>query len=190
MNEKLTLDEQKTLLHLAREALELGVRGKKLPKIDPSKLTNTLRENGATFVTLTINTELRGCIGTIQAYQPLAEDVREHAVAAALEDPRFARVEEDELRQIHIEVSRLTRPVPLEYLNTDDLLSKLRPNVDGVILSDGLHRAVFLPEVWEKLPSHKEFLDHLCYKMGVSPGLWRMKHLDVSVFQAEAFHEG
>ena len=105
-----------------------------------------LREEGASFVTLTKHGELRGCIGALEAYQPLAQDVREHAVAAALEDPRFPPVQERELGAIQLEVSRLTRPRPLEYKNADDLLSKLRPHVDGVILREAFgRRATFLP---------------------------------------------
>jgi AmmeMemoRadiSam system protein A len=133
--------------------------------------------------------QLRGCIGALEPYQPLAQDVREHAVAAALEDPRFPPVSERELSGIEIEVSRLTRPLPLDYKDASDLLSKLRPHVDGVILRDGLHRATFLPQVWEKIPDPAEFLDNLCYKMGTSPDLWRKKHLDVFTYQAEEFSE-
>jgi len=85
MSEKLTVEEKQTLLHLAREALESGVRGKSLPVPDPTQLTPLLRAKGAAFVTLTIRGQLRGCIGTLQPYQPLADDVREHAIAAALQ---------------------------------------------------------------------------------------------------------
>src|SRR5512142_336342 len=136
MEDKLTLEEQKTLLRMAREAMESGVKGGKLPQLNKSSLTPHLREDGASFVTLTVGGQLRGCIGALEAYQPLAEDVREHAVAAALEDPRFPPVSERELNGIEIEVSRLTRPAPLEYEDANDLVSKLRPQVDGVILRD------------------------------------------------------
>ena len=189
MQDKLTLEEQKTLLHLAREAMEYGVRGKKPPALDEALLSSHLLEPGASFITLTMRGELRGCIGTLEARRSLAQDVREHAIAAALEDPRFPRVREDELSRIKIEVSRLTRPVPLEYQDAADLLSKLRPHVDGVILRDGIRRATFLPQVWEKIPDPAEFLNNLCYKMGVHENSWRAKHLDVLVYQVEEFHE-
>ena len=189
MNEKLTMEEQKVLLHTAREAIEHGVRREKLPPIETGSLTPSLREQGASFVTLTVGGELRGCIGALEAYQPLVEDVREHAVAAAFEDPRFPPLREDELSRIQIEVSRLTRPVPLEYKDAEDLLSKLKPHVDGVIIKDGARRATFLPQVWEKLPVPSDFLDNLCHKMGVGHHYWRNNHLNVFVYQVEEFHE-
>ncbi len=189
MENALTQEEQQLLLRLAREALERGVRGETLPPLNGSSLPPRLQEAGATFITLTRDGDLRGCIGTLEPYQPLAEDVREHAVAAALEDPRFPPVRESELDRIQIEVSRLTRPVPLEYRDADDLLSKLRPHVDGVILRDGPRRSTFLPQVWEKIPGPAEFLENLCYKMGADPHLWRKKHLEVLVYQVEEFHE-
>jgi len=190
MEDKLTFEEQQTLLRMARDAMERGVRGEKLIPLDESTLSPHLREHAASFITLTIGDQLRGCIGGLEARQSLAEDVRQHAVAAALEDPRFPPVSERELNRIEIEVSRLTRPHPLEYKDANDLLSKLRPNVDGVILRDGIyHRGTFLPQVWEKIPDPAEFLNNLCYKMGVSKNLWRNKHLDVFTYQVEEFHE-
>lgn len=189
MNEKLTDEEKQTLLRLARQALEYAVRGQPLPPLDPVSLSPILRAEGASFVTLTEHGDLRGCIGALEPYQPLVDDVREHAVAAALEDYRFRPVQEKELANIEIEVSRLTLPIPLKYSATDDLLAKLRPGVDGVILKDGFRRATFLPQVWEKIPDPPEFLTNLCYKMGAAPDTWKRKHLEVLVYQVEEFHE-
>ena len=190
MEDKLTFEEQQTLLRLGRAAMERAVRGEKLAPLDEATLSPHLHEQGSSFVTLTIDGQLRGCIGGLEARQSLAEDVRQHAVAAALEDPRFPPVTQDELNGIQIEVSRLTRPHPLEYKDAEDLLSKLRPHVDGVILRDGMyHRGTFLPQVWEKIPDPAEFLNNLCYKMGVSKNLWRNKHLDVLTYEVEEFHE-
>jgi len=189
MEDKLTLEEQQILLRLARDAMEYRVKGKKLPTLNKETLSEHLQEHSASFVTLTIRGQLRGCIGALEAHQPLAEDVREHAIAAAFEDPRFPPVREDELSRISIEVSRLTRPIPLKYKDTEDLLSKLRPHVDGVILKDGYRRATFLPQVWEKIPDPAAFLDNLCYKMGGNEGLWRRKNLDAFTYQVEEFHE-
>ncbi len=190
MDDRLTEEEKQTLLRLAREALQQGVAGQTMTALQVEGLTPTLRADGASFVTLTIRGQLRGCIGALEPYQPLAEDVREHAVAAALEDPRFPPVSRAEVDQIEIEVSRLTLPRDLAYTDTDDLLGKLKPHVDGVILRDGFRRATFLPQVWEKIPDKQEFLDNLCYKMGEPPDMWRRKHLEVLTYQVEEFREG
>lgn len=190
MHEKLTLEEQEILLHLAREALERGVKAEELPPLDESTLPPSLREEGSSFITLTVHGQLRGCIGSLEPRQSLAQDVREHAVAAALKDPRFPPVSEKELSGIQIEVSCLTRPVPLEYKDADDLIRRLCPHVDGVVVRDGTYRrATFLPQVWEKISDPAEFLSNLCYKMGVDPNLWRTKHLEVLIYQVEEFHE-
>lgn len=189
MQNSLSEEERQILLRLAREAIEYTVLGKSLPPLDVSSFTSSLQENGASFVTLTIHDDLRGCIGALEAYQPLVEDVREHAIAAAMEDPRFPSVTAGELSRIKIEVSRLTAPQELTYSDSDDLLKKLQPHVHGVILRHGLRKATFLPQVWEKIPNPKDFLDQLCYKMGARPNLWREGKLQVQVYQVEEFHE-
>jgi AmmeMemoRadiSam system protein A len=189
MQDRLSDEEKRTLLRLARSSLEEGVRGQKLPPIAPSELSPRLMEPGASFATLTINGQLRGCIGALEPYQPLANDVREHALAAALDDPRFPPVRPEELDRIQVEISRLTLPQPVQYSDADNLLSQLRPNIDGVILRDGMRRATFLPQVWEKIPDKETFLDNLCMKMGAAPDTWRKKHLDVLTYQVEEFHE-
>lgn len=188
-DDKLTEDEKRTLLGLAREALECGVRGQTLPPLDLPSLPPRLQACGTSFITLTINGDLRGCIGGLEPHHPLAEDVREHAIAAALQDFRFTVVCPEELAHIKLEISRLTLPVLLEYCSPEELLGKLRPGIDGVVLRDGLRRATFLPQVWEKVPDPAAFLDNLCFKMGAPPDFWRKKHLDVLVYQVEEFHE-
>ncbi len=190
MTEKnLNQAEQEMLLKIAREALERSVRGRPLPEIKLERLPPSLREDGASFVTLTIQGRLRGCIGTLEPYQPLAADVQEHAVAAALQDPRFPRVTPEELPTITIEVSVLSPRSPLAYKDAQDLLEKIRPGIDGVVLQDGLLKATFLPQVWEKLPDPALFLSQLCMKMGSPGDLWRKKPLDVHVYQVQEFHE-
>jgi AmmeMemoRadiSam system protein A len=189
MAESLTDGEKQTLLRLARESIEHAVRGKKLPLLDKTSLTPHLLENGASFVTLTIHGGLRGCIGALEAYQPLVDDVREHAIAAAQSDPRFPPVGESELKEIHIEVSRLTAPQPLAYSSSEDLVTRLTPHVDGVILKDGYRRATFLPQVWEQIPDPEDFLGQLCVKMGSPRNLWKTAKLQVQVYRVEEFHE-
>ena len=185
----LTDDERQFLLRAARQALEHGVKKIMLPSPDASCVSPRLLEPGASFVTLTVRGDLRGCIGALDPYQPLVEDVREHAVAAALEDYRFPPVQPDELEAIRIEISRLTVPQPLEYTTPEDLLGKLCPHMDGVVLRDGFQRATFLPQVWEKIPEAADFLDNLCYKMGAPRDQWRRKHLDVLIYRVEQFQE-
>jgi uncharacterized protein len=189
MTTPLTPEEKQLLLKLARASIEAGVKHQPPPALDASTMTDALLEQGASFVTLTKGGALRGCIGALEAYQSLAEDVREHARAAALEDYRFPNVVEGELKEIEIEVSRLTAPVPLEYSDPQNLLAKLHPSVDGVILRDGFRRATFLPQVWDKISDKAEFLANLCYKMGAAPDTWLKKHLEVLVYQVEEFHE-
>jgi uncharacterized protein len=189
MENQLTPEERQLLLRLARQALEAGVRGQPLPRLDPANLTPRLLQDGATFVTLTCFGELRGCVGALQAYQPLAEDVREHAIAAALQDYRFHPVQPQELITLKIEISCLTAPQDLEYARPGDLAGVLRPHIDGVTLFDGSRRATFLPQVWEKLPAPEDFLAHLCQKMGAAPDLWCRRKLRVQTYQVEEFSE-
>lgn len=189
MEDALTSQEKSLLLKLARQALEAGVRGEKLPALNLNEFSERLRRPGASFVTLTHQGMLRGCIGALQPRQPLLEDVREHAVAAALEDFRFPPVQPHELPGIAIEISRLTLPQDLAYNAPEDLVQRLCPHVDGVILISGWRRATFLPQVWEKLPDPETFLNHLCDKMGAPPDLWRRQKLTVQTYQVEEFHE-
>jgi len=186
---RLSQEERHILLQLARDALERGVRGQKLPPLDWASLPPRLREPGASFVTLTRHGKLRGCIGALEATQPLAEDVREHAIAAALYDPRFPPVTPEELPEIRLEVSYLTPLQPVSYTTPQELLHILRPGVDGVVISDGWRKATFLPQVWDQLPDPETFLDHLCVKMGAAPGCWHREPLKVWIYQVEKFHE-
>jgi AmmeMemoRadiSam system protein A len=187
--DRLTPEEHSLLLAQARLSIESGVRTIPLEPLRLEDFPPRLRQPGVTFVTLTIDGKLRGCVGALEAYQPLVEDVREHALAAALEDFRFPPVRPDELQSILIEISRLTVPQPLDYDDPDDLLNKLHPGIDGVVLRDGLHRATFLPQVWQKLPSPVTFLEHLCQKMGVPTDHWRKQKMEVLIYQVEEFHE-
>ena len=189
METKLSPEDRKFLLQLARETMENAVNGKPKPQREPDSIPESCRQKGASFVTLTIEGELRGCIGTLEAYKPLFTDVQDHAVQAALEDYRFPPVSSEELPLISIEISRLTTPVPLHYDSPADLATLLKPHIDGVILKDGYRRATFLPQVWEQLPEPGMFLAHLCQKMGTSPDLWRHKVLEVSIYHVEEFSE-
>lgn len=187
--DQLTADERSILLVLARKTLEDRLNGAPSSPIEFETLPSRLQVPGASFVTLTRDGQLRGCIGALEAYQPLIEDVREHALAAAFNDYRFPPVGLKELPEIEIEISRLSPPKQLEYENTDELVGLLRPFVDGVTLRDGIRRATFLPQVWGKISDPVLFLSQLCLKMGNDSQLWRMKQLQVFTYRVESFHE-
>lgn len=185
----ITESDRKYLLNLARRSIENYVNGEELMPLDVDALSKRLRDQGASFVTLTYHGYLRGCIGALEPYQSLAEDVREHAIAAATQDYRFPPVQSSEMKDIKIEISYLTRPKSLKYENPIELIKLLRPNIDGVVIRDGMRRATFLPQVWEKIPDPEEFLEELCMKMGARPDLWRKKKLEILTYQVEEFHE-
>lgn len=189
MSEKLNDGEKQTLLKVARESIEFLIQEKTLAKLNLQSFPLTLQEQGASFVTLTIQNKLRGCMGALEAYQPLVEDVREHAIAAAFEDPRFRPVEKSELNRIRIEVSRLGAPQALSYDSGEDLIKKINPHIDGVIVKYGERKATFLPQVWEKISDPKEFMNQLCYKMIGQANLCRESKLQVFTYQVEEFRE-
>ncbi len=157
------------LLAVARAALEEAVGRRRAPA---AASAGEGAEEGACFVTLTVDDRLRGCVGTVRPYRPLAEDVRDNALAAALRDSRFPPLGEDEVDSVRIEVSRLS---PLEEIPAPDraaLEAALRPSVDGLLIDGEGARAVFLPQVWEGLPEPAEFVEHLARKAGLAAGDW------------------
>ncbi len=142
-----------------------------------------------TFVTLKINNQLRGCIGNLTPDRRLIDSIMENAVNAAFRDPRFPPLSREELDQVQIEISLLTEPKPLEYTNANDLVARLRPHVDGVILRKGPYSSTFLPQVWEQLPDVEMFLDQLCLKAGLPASAWRQPGLEVMTYQVQYFEE-
>jgi AmmeMemoRadiSam system protein A len=138
-----------------------------MPPIEPA-----LRQPGASFVTLMLDSQLKGCIGSLEAYRALLDDVRANARAAAFSDPRFAPLRREELPRVRVEVSVLTPPEPFAFADEADALARLHPGVDGVILEYGPHRATFLPQVWDALPEPREFLAQLKRKAGLSADFW------------------
>lgn len=157
-----------TLLRLARNAITSRFG---LPQATTTDCPE-LHSPGAVFVTLTRNGQLRGCIGSLEAWRPLGEDVRENAIAAAFRDPRFKPLCAEELPATRIEVSLLRPPEAVTFNSEVDALAQLRPNIDGLILSAGQHRATFLPQVWEQLPEPSAFLARLKEKAGLSANYW------------------
>jgi len=180
----LTKEEQGTCLQVARESIIYGLaEGHALP-VKTSDYSESLQQHLATFVTLHKQGQLRGCIGTLKAYQPLINDITEHAYAAAFQDPRFAAVSENELEQLDIEISVLGEPEPMQFTDEDDLLRQIRPGVDGLILEHGFNKGTFLPTVWEQLPEVKDFFNHLKNKAGLPMDWWRD---DVKISRYETF---
>ena len=160
------------LLRLARESIRHGITHGVPLSIDIAALPDELKAVRASFVTLEKQGRLRGCIGSLEAYRPIAQDIAENAYAAAFQDPRFPPVREDEVDGLEIHLSLLTAPEPLHFQSEQDLIAQLRPGVDGLILAERGRRGTFLPSVWEQLPEPAQFLEHLKLKAGLPAGYW------------------
>jgi len=177
---------QDYLLRLAKNAiaakLELGVS-----KIIRPENADILNQKRGAFVTIDIDEALRGCIGNISPIYPLEEAVKRNAVNAAFEDPRFWPLTPEEFRKINIEISVLTVPEKLKYSSSEDLLKKLRPLKDGVILRKGYYEATYLPQVWEEIADKEVFLASLCNKAGMNSDEWKKAGIEVLTYQAEVF---
>lgn len=159
----------KSLLILARNAIASHFAW----PVQPVDMTiPALHEAAATFVTLTQQGNLRGCIGSLQAHRPLFKDVQQNALAAALRDPRFAPLTVEELTITRVEVSLLTPATAMTFSSEADALAQLRPHTDGLIFWAGSRRATFLPQVWEQLPKPADFLGRLKEKAGLPATYW------------------
>lgn len=168
-------EHQNLLLKIARNAIAQGLE---LPASDTGLFIQGLRsvsefqKERATFVTLSLAGNLRGCIGMLEARRPLIEDVAENACAAAFEDPRFPPLTKDEFEDVEIHISVLSPPEELVFSSEADLLEQIRPGLDGLILQEGCQRGTFLPSVWEELPDKELFLMHLKMKAGLPNTHW------------------
>lgn len=138
----------------------------------------------ATFVTLTLDRQLRGCIGSLIAHRPLLDDLIHNAQSAAFEDPRFYPLNPEEFSRIGIEVSLLSEPELITYENSNDLKTKVTVGTDGIILQKGSKKATFLPQVWEQLPTFELFFSHLCQKAGLEPDCLE-SHPDIWHYKVE-----
>ncbi len=168
----LTRDDQNKLKDYARRSIVHGVtHGCALP-LSTVELSPDLMADRATFVTLQINGQLRGCIGTLEARQSLVEDIVENAFAAAFRDPRFPPLARHELADLEVHISILTPAEPVEFGSQEDLIAKIRPGIDGLILQEAVRRGTFLPSVWEQLPEPRDFLMHLKLKAGLPADYW------------------
>lgn len=147
-----------------------------------------LRETAACFVTLTQDKRLRGCIGSLEARRPLIDDVRANALAAAFQDPRFKPLTAGEFNATRIEVSVLSPLKPLEFSDEEDVLGKLRPGIDGVVLACEGRRGTFLPQVWESLPQPRVFLSELKRKAGLPVDFWSTR-MQLFHYEVEKWRE-
>lgn len=191
MGTPLSKKQGTALLDIARNTIQekLGVSCTLSPSCEGMLKDESLKAKCGTFVTLTMNGQLRGCIGCLDSRDPIIEGIRRNAVNAAFQDPRFRPLSRKELEDVHIEVSILTEPEVCEYSCTEDLLDKLRPGIDGVIIRCGFASATFLPQVWEQLPDKEEFLTHLCMKAGLPGDAWQGNKLEVQLYQVQCFEE-
>jgi AmmeMemoRadiSam system protein B/AmmeMemoRadiSam system protein A len=179
-------EESKTLLlKMARNSLTAAINNHPLPH--PGDLSELFSDHRGCFVTLTKANQLRGCIGYIEPVKPLYQAIIENARNAGLYDHRFSPVRADEIESLSIEISVLTKPVPLLFKTPDELLKLLRPGIDGVILTSGSYQSTFLPQVWEQLPDKIQFLEHLSIKGGMPKDGW--KSSTVKIYSVEHFQE-
>jgi AmmeMemoRadiSam system protein A len=178
--------DRETLLAVARGSIVHGLDAGSALRVDPERYPLSLKTRRPAFVTLHRGGELRGCIGHLEAEQPLVADVADNAYSAAFRDPRFPPLQREELADIEIHISVLSTPQPVTFKSEADLVHQLRPGIDGLILQDGLARGTFLPSVWESLAEPGEFLRHLKLKAGLSPAYWS-DNIQVWRYQAESF---
>ncbi|MCX7101412.1 MAG: AmmeMemoRadiSam system protein A [Methylobacter sp.] len=175
---------QQQLLALAKNSIQHGLQTGRPLTINLADYPEELTEQRATFVTLQLNQQLRGCIGMLGAVRPLAEDIAENAFSAAFKDPRFPPLQVDEFDELEIYLSLLTPAESMSFSSEQDLIAQLQPGIDGLILEEGNRRGTFLPSVWGALPEPKQFLRHLKQKAGLPSDYWS-ERIRVSRYQAE-----
>lgn len=171
-NASLDDDDRQCLLQVARNAIRHELCQYVPLEINADDFSPNLRPVRATFVTLHIEDKLRGCIGSLEAHRPLVVDVARNAGAAAFADPRFPRLGRDEFERIDLHISILSPPEPVQFESEADLLTKIRPRVDGLILTESTHRGTFLPDVWRQVAQPQQFLEHLKMKAGLPADYW------------------
>ena len=168
----LSADEKSLLLDIARRSIVNGLDSGAALQLDTARLDTNLRTDSAVFVTLTVDGNLRGCIGSLQPSAPMAQAVANSAFNAAFRDPRFAPVRDDEIENLTIEVSVLSSMEAITVDTRQALLDNLQPGVDGLLIEDKGHRATFLPQVWAKISTAEEFVGQLMLKAGLAAGYW------------------
>ncbi len=181
-------DERRTLLDVARASIEHGVQRGGALRVDPAAYPEALREVRATFVTLHREGRLRGCVGTLEAQQPLVADVAESAWGAAFRDPRFERLRAAELEGLEISISVLGALEALRVASEEELVAKLRPGVDGLLLREGRLRGTLLPAVWQHVPEARDFVREVKRKAGLPEDHWSAE-LEAFRYEVESISE-
>ncbi|MCD6381922.1 MAG: TIGR00296 family protein [Candidatus Aenigmarchaeota archaeon] len=183
----MNIKQGEKLVKIAREVIENFVHGKEEIDIE---VEEWMTEKQGVFTTLNTypENELRGCIGLPYPDQPLYVALIESAKGAT-EDPRFPPLEEDELDKIVVEVSVLSKPKKIEFDSPEDLLKKITPKKDGLILRYGPYSGLFLPQVWDEIKEKENFLDNLCLKASLPPGYWLKTGVEIFKFNAQIFKE-
>ncbi len=184
----LDVERRNTLIEVARHSITHGLDYARPLTIDPTTYHPDLQQRRASFVTLHLGRQLRGCIGHLEALRPLVADVADNAYAAAFRDPRFSPLGKAEWPQVSLSLSILSKPQPMHFSDEADLIRQLRPGEDGLILEDGMKRGTFLPSVWETLNNPAAFLRELKRKAGLDAEHWT-ETLKVSRYHTESFDE-
>jgi AmmeMemoRadiSam system protein A len=186
MDDMLSVEQGKIILQLARQTIarRLGIESETIDVMD-----SAFDVESGSFVTLKIKGSLRGCIGNLSASESIAAGIQRNAISAAFHDSRFSPLTASEFKDVEIDISILSQPQSLEYRDGADLISKLRPGVDGVVLKLGGAGATFLPQVWDQLPDPELFLGHLCRKAGLMEAAWKDSHPEIEIYQVQCFEE-
>ena len=182
----LNIEEKRILIELARKSIEHAVLKKNKFQAPAKWQIPKFNNKSASFVTLKINDDLRGCIGSVQPRQNLIADITENAVSSALKDPRFPPVTHEELEMITIEISILHDFELIENRGRENLLKIIKPNIHGLIIEENFRRATFLPSVWDALPTPEIFLGKLLLKAGLPGSYWSEK-IKITLYKTESF---
>lgn len=183
---KISGENKKYLLNISRQTLEYYFFGKEKFEPEIGTISENLLEKTATFVTLTKNGQLRGCVGNIIAKFPLYRDVINNTLNAAFSDPRFPQLEKSELNEIKIEISVLSKP---RQINLDELLENKDLDRFGIIFQLGFYQATFLPDVWLELPKADDFFSNLSLKAGLNQDAWKDPKAEFFYYATEKFSE-
>ncbi len=177
---------QAMLLSCARQAIRYRLLHSEGYSVDHGGLPEALLQPRASFVTLRIEQQLRGCIGNLEACEALIDSIIHNADSAAFQDPRFTPVSQQQAAQLHIHISLLNQATAMNFDDEECLLSQLRPGIDGLVLRIQQHHATFLPAVWQQLPHPRQFLSHLKRKAGLAEDFWHPE-LQVERYTVDQF---